>query len=50
MDDQLAWLDLNARDITIDKTAVVDGQRGFEMVPNRFDDQRLDLGSWYPVH
>jgi len=33
--------------VSMDETAVVDRLRGFEMIPNRFDDQRLDLTGRY---
>ena len=50
LDDQPAQLDLNTRKVSMDETAVFDGLRGFEMVPNRFDDQRLDLSCRHPAH
>ena len=50
MDDQPVRLDLDARDVTMDETAVINGLRGSEMVPNRFDDQGLDLTGRYAAH
>jgi hypothetical protein len=50
MNDQLVRLNLDARDVSIDKTAVINGLRRFEMVPNRFDDQRLDRSCRNTAH
>src|SRR5437016_5179325 len=43
LDDQLLGLDLDARDVGADEAPVVDGLRGFDVVPDRCGDQRLDL-------
>jgi hypothetical protein len=50
MDDQLLRLDLDAHDVSMDKTPVVNGLGWLEMVPNRLDDQRLDLSCRYAAH
>ena len=50
LDDQPTQLDLDARNVSMDETAVINGLRGFEMVPNRFDDQRLDGSCRYAAH
>jgi hypothetical protein len=44
VDDQSLRLDLDARDVGVDKAAVVNRRRCFEMLPNRPYDQRLNLG------
>ena len=50
LDNQSVRLDLNARDVSMDETAVVDRLRGLEMVTNRFDDQHLDLTGRHAAH
>jgi len=50
MDDRPVHLDLNARDMSTDKTPVADGLRGFEMVPNRFNDQSFGGSCRYAAH
>ena len=39
LDNQPAQLDIDARNVSMDETPVVNGLRGLEMVTNRFDDQ-----------
>ena len=43
-DDQLFWLDLDSRDVSVDQAPVVNLLGWFEMLANRPDDQRLDVG------
>ena len=50
LDDQLLRLDLDARNVGVDEAAVVNRLRQFEMLPNRSDDQRLDLGCRHPAY
>ena len=50
MDDQPVLLDLNARYMSMDEAAVVNGLRESEMIPNRLGDQRLDSIYWYAAH
>jgi hypothetical protein len=49
VDDQLLRLDLDARDVGVDETAIVNRRHWFEMLPNRPYDQRLDVGSRHPA-
>ena len=49
LDDQLLRLDLDARDMGVDEAAVVNRLGRLEVLSNRFDDQRLDLGCRDPA-
>jgi len=50
MDDQTIRLDLHARKVSVDDATVVNGLRGFEMVPNQFDHQDLNGSCRYAAH
>jgi hypothetical protein len=45
LNDQLLWLDLDARNVGVDEgPIVVNRGRWFDVIANRSNDQRLDLG------
>src|SRR5262249_60750360 len=50
LDDQLLGLNLDSCDVHIDEAPVVNLLRWFEMLANRPDDQRLDVGCGHSAH
>ena len=50
LDQQSLRLYLDARDVGIDQAPIVGRRQGFQMLPNRPDDQRLDVGRGYPAY
>jgi hypothetical protein len=49
-DDQLLWLDFDPDHMGVNKAAVVNRVRRFEMPANRAYDQSLDLGCRHPAY
>src|ERR1700694_3288142 len=50
LDDQLLRLNLDSCDVSLDEAPVVNLLRWFEMLANRPDDQRLDVGCRHAAH
>src|SRR6201998_4898237 len=50
LDDQLLRLNLDSCDVRMDEAPVVNLLRWFEMLTNRPDDQRLDVGCRHAAH
>ena len=49
-DDQLLRLHLHARDPGMNEASIVNRLGRFEVLPNRFDDQRLDIRCRHPAY